>query len=56
MSRKSKIAKDNKRLQEMEKRIRAGVNYSLAILGMQFVWHGSGKFLNIRSSPSKSHR
>ena len=32
----------------MQEETRARANYSLAILGMSFVYHGSGRFLNIR--------
>jgi hypothetical protein len=33
---------------KLQKEIESRANYSLAVLGMAFVWNGSGKFLNIR--------
>jgi hypothetical protein len=32
----------------MQEAIRSRANYSLAILGMSFVYRGSGRFLNLR--------
>lgn len=40
---------DTKEDKEIQEAIIARANYSLAVLGMAFVRHGSGKFLNIRS-------
>ena len=34
----------------IQKEIISRANYSLAILGMGFVYHGSGHFLNIKPS------
>ncbi|MDP3935313.1 MAG: hypothetical protein Q8Q46_03815 [Candidatus Giovannonibacteria bacterium] len=45
-----RVFRDNKRDKEMQAKIRSRAAYSLAILGMAFVRHGSGKFLNIRAS------
>jgi len=32
----------------MQEEIRRRANYSLGVLGMSFVYHGSGRFLNLR--------
>lgn len=48
MGKKRKKYIDKKSDREMQKRIITEANYSLAILGMTFVRHGSGRFLNIR--------
>ena len=40
----------------IQEAIRARANYSLAILGMSFVYHGSGRFLNLRSSKEPPRR
>jgi len=32
----------------MQEEIRGRARYSLAILGMGFVYHGNGRFLNLR--------
>ena len=44
---KSKI-KDSPEDVAMQEEIRFRANYSLSILGKSFVYHGSGRFLNIR--------
>lgn len=41
----SKKFRENKKDKELQKEIIARANYSLAILGMAFVRHGSGKFV-----------
>lgn len=41
---------------EMQEDLRLRANYSLAILGEAFVRNGSGSFLNIRSSRSRTPR
>ena len=43
---KSKL-REQARIRKMTEEIRAGVNYSLATLGMAFVRRGSGQFLNV---------
>ena len=43
--------RDSKEDREMQKRINARANYSLAILGMAFVRHGSGRFLWLGPPP-----
>jgi hypothetical protein len=45
-----KDSKENLKLQEI---IKDRANYSLAILGMMFVYHGSGRFLWIDLRPSR---
>ena len=40
----------------MQEAIRSRANYSLAILGMSFVYHGSGRFLNLRSQKEPPRR
>ena len=37
--------RDGKEDRELQEKIKARANYSLAILGMAFVRHGSGRFL-----------
>ena len=44
------------RSREMEEEIRSRAALSLAILGMAFVRNGSGRFLNIDSSPRRRFR
>lgn len=39
-----------------QKRIIARANYSASILGMSFVYRGSGSFLNIRSPKEQPRR
>jgi hypothetical protein len=48
-----KNRRDSKADQEMQEQIRARANYSLAILGMAFVRHGSGRFLWLGPPPSR---
>lgn len=43
--------RDSKKDQKKQKAIRARANYSLAILGMAFVRHGSGHFLWLGEKP-----
>jgi hypothetical protein len=40
--------RDSPENRAMQEEIRARANYSLAVLGMSFVYHGSGRFLNLR--------
>jgi hypothetical protein len=42
--------KDSYRDMAMQEEIRNRANYSMALIGMAFVRHGSGRFLNLRSS------
>jgi len=50
-ARSKKLARKKERA--MQKRIKEKTDYYLAILGMAFVTHGSGRFLNIRASKPK---
>lgn len=45
--------RDSKENLEMQRKIIERANYSLAILGMMFVYHGSGRFLWIGPPPPK---
>jgi len=49
MAYRSQPGGNRKALRKLEEQIRARANYDLAILGMQFVRHGSGRFLWIGS-------
>lgn len=49
---KTRIRKDRKKDLEMQRQIKARANYSLAILGMAFVWRGSGRFISFRADSS----
>jgi len=42
------VVRDSKENVKLQKAITDRANYSLAILGMAFVWRGSGRFFNIR--------
>jgi hypothetical protein len=44
---------DRKKDRELQRKIKSRAFYSLAILGMAFVRHGSGRFLWLGPSPSK---
>lgn len=48
MAKKRRKFIDKESDRKMQKKIRNRANYSLSILGMAFVRHGSGRFLSIR--------
>jgi len=49
MKRKRKAYVDKPEDVKMQQEIKSRADYSLALLGMAFVRHGSGRFVNLRA-------